>query len=222
VNARRRNSSSGSIGSFTRCSIAANAASITAAPASRPRISVLPQPSSLPRRSASTSITSALLKVTSPSQSMRVALGSRDSRMRRSVTAIAAMPIGTFRKNTHRQPKALVIAPPNSGPTATATPIVANARDARWMHNDMRAVCRFGGEGEAHFDDLGVGLYWVQPGRPMSLYHHEAEQEDFLILRGASRWRDRRRRSSEGARRRWRAALAGFAGRRSVTLMSGR
>ncbi len=48
----------------------------------------------------------------------------------------------------------------------------------------MRAVCRFGGEGEAHFDDLGIGLYWIQPGRPMSLYHHEAGQEDFLILRG--------------------------------------
>jgi uncharacterized cupin superfamily protein len=61
---------------------------------------------------------------------------------------------------------------------------VVNARDARWLHNDMRALCRFGGEGEAHFDDLGVGLYWIQPGKPMSLYHHEAGQEDFLILRG--------------------------------------
>jgi uncharacterized cupin superfamily protein len=61
---------------------------------------------------------------------------------------------------------------------------VVNARDARWMHNEMRDLCRFGGEGEAHFDDLGVGLYWIQPGKPMSLYHHEARQEDFLILRG--------------------------------------
>jgi uncharacterized cupin superfamily protein len=61
---------------------------------------------------------------------------------------------------------------------------VINARDARWMHNDMRAVCKFGGEGPAHFDDLGVGLYWIEPGRPMTLYHHEAGQEDFLVLRG--------------------------------------
>lgn len=61
---------------------------------------------------------------------------------------------------------------------------VVNSRDARWMHNDLRTVCKFGGEGEAHFDDLGIGLYWIQPGRPMSLYHHEAGQEDFLILRG--------------------------------------
>ena len=63
--------------------------------------------------------------MTSPSQSTRVAFGSRDSRIRRNVTAIAASPIGTLRKNTQRQPKPLVIAPPTSGPTATATPIVA-------------------------------------------------------------------------------------------------
>lgn len=30
---------------------------------------------------------------------------------------------------------------------------VINAGDARWMHNDMRTVCRFGGQGPAHFDD---------------------------------------------------------------------
>jgi uncharacterized cupin superfamily protein len=62
---------------------------------------------------------------------------------------------------------------------------VLNARDARWQHNEMRSMCRFGGEGDAHFDDLGVGLYWLEPGQPMSMYHHEAGQEDFLVLRGA-------------------------------------
>jgi uncharacterized cupin superfamily protein len=61
---------------------------------------------------------------------------------------------------------------------------VLNAREAPWWHNDMRSVCRFGGEGDAHFDDLGVSLYWLQPGQPMSMYHHEAGQEDFLVLRG--------------------------------------
>lgn len=61
---------------------------------------------------------------------------------------------------------------------------VINARDARWLHNDMRVVCRFGGEGEAHFEDLGIGLYWLAPGKPMSLYHYEAGQEGFLLLRG--------------------------------------
>jgi uncharacterized cupin superfamily protein len=71
-----------------------------------------------------------------------------------------------------------------SGVPVTAGWFVVNARDARWLHNDMRAVCKFGGEGEAHFDDLGIGLYWIQPGKPMSLYHYESGQEDFLILRG--------------------------------------
>jgi uncharacterized cupin superfamily protein len=66
----------------------------------------------------------------------------------------------------------------------TAGSFVLNVPDARWLHNDMQSVCRFGGDGEAHFDDLGVSLYWLQPGRPMSLYHHEAGQEGFLVLRG--------------------------------------
>jgi uncharacterized cupin superfamily protein len=70
------------------------------------------------------------------------------------------------------------------GVPVTAGWFVVNARDARWLHNGMRTICRFGGEGEAHFDDLGVGLYWIEPGKPMSLYHHEAGQEDFLVLRG--------------------------------------
>jgi uncharacterized cupin superfamily protein len=70
------------------------------------------------------------------------------------------------------------------GVPTTAGWFVVSARDACWMHNDMRVVCRFGGEGEAHFDDLGIGLYWLEPGNPMSLYHHEAGQEDFLVLRG--------------------------------------
>lgn len=70
------------------------------------------------------------------------------------------------------------------GVPTTAGWFVINARDARWLHNDMRAVCKFGGEGPAHFDDLGVGLYWIEPGRPMTRYHHEPGQEDFLVLRG--------------------------------------
>jgi uncharacterized cupin superfamily protein len=74
----------------------------------------------------------------------------------------------------------------DNGVPQTAGWFVVNARDAPWMHNDMRSVCRFGGEGEARFEDLGVGLYWLQPGRPMAMYHHEAGQEDFLVLRGTA------------------------------------
>ena len=61
---------------------------------------------------------------------------------------------------------------------------VLNARDAPWLHNEMRSVAKFGGEGDAHFDELGVALYWLEPGQPMAMYHHEAGQEDFLVLRG--------------------------------------
>jgi uncharacterized cupin superfamily protein len=63
---------------------------------------------------------------------------------------------------------------------------VLNARDAPWLHNDLRAVAKFGGEGEAHFDELGFALYWITPGQAMSLYHHEAGQEDFLVLDGSA------------------------------------
>jgi uncharacterized cupin superfamily protein len=70
------------------------------------------------------------------------------------------------------------------GVPVTAGWFVVNVGEARWLHNRMRSVCRFGGEGEAHFDDLGLGLYHLQPGQSMSLYHHEAGQEDFLVLRG--------------------------------------
>jgi uncharacterized cupin superfamily protein len=70
------------------------------------------------------------------------------------------------------------------GVPATGGWFVVNARDAPWMHNAMRAVCKFGGQGEAHFDGFGVALYAIEPGKPLSLYHHEAGQEDFLILRG--------------------------------------
>jgi uncharacterized cupin superfamily protein len=71
-----------------------------------------------------------------------------------------------------------------SGVPVTAGWFVVNVRDTRWLHHDLRSFCRFGGQGEAHFDDLGVSLYWLRPGQAMSLYHHEAGQEDFLVLTG--------------------------------------
>ena len=72
----------------------------------------------------------------------------------------------------------------HNGVPQTAGWFVVNARDTQWLHDDMRSRARFGGEGEAHFDDLGIGLYVIEPGRPMALYHHEAGQEDFLLLKG--------------------------------------
>lgn len=71
------------------------------------------------------------------------------------------------------------------GVPQTAGWFVVNARDAPWTHDELRSRCRFGGEGEAHFDDLGIGLYWLRPEQAMAMYHHEAGQEDFLVLRGS-------------------------------------
>jgi uncharacterized cupin superfamily protein len=71
-----------------------------------------------------------------------------------------------------------------NGVPQTAGWFVVNARETQWLHDDMRSRARFGGEGEAHFDDLGISLNVIEPGRAMALYHHEAGQEDFLVLKG--------------------------------------
>jgi uncharacterized cupin superfamily protein len=61
---------------------------------------------------------------------------------------------------------------------------VVNAAATTWDHDRLRSRLRFGGEGPAHFDEVGVAMYWLEAGQAMSLYHHEAGQEDFLVLRG--------------------------------------
>ncbi len=60
---------------------------------------------------------------------------------------------------------------------------VVNARAVRWFDRGPRgAVSNF--EGEQEFPQLGVHLYVLGPGEPMSMYHWEAVQEDFLVLAG--------------------------------------
>ena len=62
---------------------------------------------------------------------------------------------------------------------------VLNARDARWFDRGERGlVCYFEGEGEAEFPQVGFNLFVLGPGHPMSMYHWEADQEDFLVLQG--------------------------------------
>ncbi|HYX87993.1 MAG TPA: cupin domain-containing protein [Gaiellaceae bacterium] len=66
---------------------------------------------------------------------------------------------------------------------------VLNAREARWRHREGRgeALLLTGStdaEVEANFPKVGVNLALLEPGRPMSMYHWEAEQEDFLVLDG--------------------------------------
>jgi uncharacterized cupin superfamily protein len=61
---------------------------------------------------------------------------------------------------------------------------VVNARDAPWFHNELGGYCGFEGRGDAAFDDLGVNLNMLPPGKPMAMYHEEPGQEGFLVLRG--------------------------------------
>jgi uncharacterized cupin superfamily protein len=58
-----------------------------------------------------------------------------------------------------------------------------NARDARWYYAEGRgAFCDF--EGDQHFTQLGINVQVLAPGEAMAMYHWEADQEDFLVLRG--------------------------------------
>lgn len=60
---------------------------------------------------------------------------------------------------------------------------VLNARDAEWRRAEGRgAVCDL--EGDAQFPQLGFNFFVLGPGEPMSMYHWEADQEDFLVVAG--------------------------------------
>jgi uncharacterized cupin superfamily protein len=60
---------------------------------------------------------------------------------------------------------------------------VVNARETRWYHAEGRsAFCDF--EGDQDFSQLGIGIYVLRPGESMSMYHWEADQEDFLVISG--------------------------------------
>ena len=65
---------------------------------------------------------------------------------------------------------------------------VLNAREAQWWERAGRGVlCEFEGagfEGAADFVQVGVNLTVLEPGEPMSMYHRENDQEDFLVLSG--------------------------------------
>ena len=60
---------------------------------------------------------------------------------------------------------------------------VLNAREAAWREGRRRgAICDL--EGEPELPQLGIHLFVLGPGEPMSMYHWEADQEDFLVLAG--------------------------------------
>jgi uncharacterized cupin superfamily protein len=60
---------------------------------------------------------------------------------------------------------------------------VMNARKAQWRAGEGRgAICDL--EGEPEFAQLGIHLFVLGPDEPMSMYHWEPVQEDFLVLSG--------------------------------------
>jgi uncharacterized cupin superfamily protein len=65
---------------------------------------------------------------------------------------------------------------------------VLNLRDAEWRHAEGRgAVCVASDDFESwrrEADQLGVNPFVLMPGEPMSMYHWEADQEDFLVVSG--------------------------------------
>jgi len=60
---------------------------------------------------------------------------------------------------------------------------VLNAREACWRDRGPRGkLCHF--EEQQDFPQLGIHLMVLRPGQPMSMYHWEADQEDFLVIAG--------------------------------------
>ncbi len=61
---------------------------------------------------------------------------------------------------------------------------VVSIPEAPWVTNDMLgAACIFEGD-QAPFPDIGYTIAVLQPGQAGGRYHHEANQEDFLVLAG--------------------------------------
>jgi quercetin dioxygenase-like cupin family protein len=60
---------------------------------------------------------------------------------------------------------------------------VVNIASAPWMTNDaFGAACFFEGD-DVQFPDVGFTLVVLRPGQ-VTMYHREANQEDFLVLAG--------------------------------------
>ncbi len=60
---------------------------------------------------------------------------------------------------------------------------VVNVKDADWWGNAaFGKVCRFDKDGS--FEQLGIHIYVLEPGKPNCRYHREDAQEDFLVLAG--------------------------------------
>ncbi len=61
---------------------------------------------------------------------------------------------------------------------------VVNAREAQWFDRGPRGFVASFDSAERQFPQVGINLFVLGPGEPMSMYHWEADQEDFLVLSG--------------------------------------
>jgi mannose-6-phosphate isomerase-like protein (cupin superfamily) len=61
---------------------------------------------------------------------------------------------------------------------------VLNAKDASWLDGDLGKYTGFEGKDAARFSQLGINLNVLAPGEPMTMYHREDAQEDFLVVSG--------------------------------------
>jgi len=66
---------------------------------------------------------------------------------------------------------------------------VVNVSEAQWLTSEDGEKQPTGSEcpfesGKAQFPKLGFRLHVLPPGQSNGLYHHESEQEDFLVLAG--------------------------------------
>jgi uncharacterized cupin superfamily protein len=67
---------------------------------------------------------------------------------------------------------------------ATEGWFVVNVRDGRWMTNEVLGDAFIIEGDDAGFDQVGYTIGILQPGQAGGRYHHESDQEDFLVLAG--------------------------------------
>ncbi len=60
---------------------------------------------------------------------------------------------------------------------------VLNAKDAAWLDGALGKYSGWEG-GSFRFPQLGINLNVMAPGEPMTMYHRENAQEDFVVLSG--------------------------------------
>lgn len=64
---------------------------------------------------------------------------------------------------------------------------VVNVADAAWRTSEeFGSACRFDSP-DATFQQVGVNVRVLEPGKPNCLYHSENQQESFLVLHGTCR-----------------------------------